>query len=201
MELSIVQSKFGITPKNVLDIGCNVGQFYGMAKAYWPTANYFLIDGNESLRDDLVKLNVPFKIALLSDSEKEVIFYKNKANPKCTGSSIYKETSYHYDDPIEEKRKTEMLDSMFPDQTFDLIKLDTQGSELDILNGGQKIMQAAKIIILETSLIEWNKDSPKEKEVIDYMISRGFDNPIVIGSHFFKGNLIQQDILFVNSKI
>lgn len=201
MDLGIIKSHFlnGYTPKSVLDIGCNVGQFYNLAKQYFPQASFFLIDGNESVREDLEKLNVPFKIALLSDEEKDVVFYKNPANPKCTGSSIYKETSSHYEKAIEETRRTETLDKLFPNETFDLIKLDTQGSEIDILKGATKLMITTKFIIVETSLIEWNKDSPKEKEVIDFMEYYNFLKPTVIGTHYLNGKLIQQDILFTNS--
>lgn len=200
MDLSVLETNYGYTPNSILDIGCNVGQFYGFAKNYWPNASYFLIDGNESVREDLTKLNVPFKIALLSDSEKEVIFYKNKSNPKCTGSSIYKETTHNYDDAIEEIRKTETLDSLFPDTRFDLIKLDTQGSEIDILNGAKNILQKLPpvFIIIETSLVEWNLNSPRENEVIEYMSYYGYVKPTIIGSHYLNGKLFQQDIIFVN---
>jgi FkbM family methyltransferase len=203
MDLGVVKSWSDFQPKKILDIGCNVGQFYNLAKHYFPQASFFLIDGNESLREDLEKLNVPFKISLLSSEEKDVIFYKNPANPKCTGSSIYKETTVHYEKAIEEVKRTEMLDKLFPDETFDIIKLDTQGSEIDILKGGTQLMYRTKYIIVETSLIEWNLNSPKESDVIDFMTYHGFFHPKngIIGTHYLNGKLIQQDLFFVNPMV
>jgi FkbM family methyltransferase len=200
MDLSILESKFKYTPKKVLDIGCNVGQFYLHAKQYWPKAKFFLVDGNESVREDLTALNVSFQIMLLADTVKKVNLYKNSKNPKCTGTSIYRENTEHYKDGlvIIEEKMTTTLDIIFPDFTFGLIKLDTQGSEIDILNGGQKMMLEADFIIMETSLIEWNLNSPKEEEVIKYMDQHGYIADTVIGQHYLEGNLFQQDILFRN---
>lgn len=202
MELSVLGNRFNYTPKKVLDIGCNVGQFYNHAKQYWPNAEYFLIDGNDSLSEDLKGLNVPFKILLLADAVKKVNLYKNSKNLKCTGTSMYRENTYHYSDELVliEEKETTTLDITFPTDTFDLIKLDTQGSEIDILNGGQNLMSRAKFILIETSLIEYNINSPKEAEVIKYMSEHGFINPVVIAAHYRNNDLIQQDIIFQNSR-
>lgn len=190
-----------IQPKKILDIGCNVGQFYKQAKTIWPNAYYYLMDGNESVEEDLKQLNVHYKIALLSDSVKTVNLYKNSKNSKCTGTSIYRETSQHYNDELVliEEKTTVTLDSIFNEnEVFDLIKIDTQGSEIDIINGGKKIFKNAKFVIMETSLIEWNKDSPNEKEVLEYMRNLGFEVNAVIANHNLNGKIIQNDILFEN---
>ena len=41
--------------------------------------------------------------------------------------------------------------------TFDLIKLDTQGSEIDILNGGSHMIKNTTAIIVEVSHVEYNE--------------------------------------------
>ena len=88
------------------------------------------------------------------------------------------------------------------DKKFDLIKIDTQGSELDILRGGTNFYTCAKGIILEVSLIEYNKNAPLEKEVIDYMDSINFKPAEVLKDHYFSdGVLIQKDILFLNKDL
>lgn len=183
-------------PISVLDIGCNVGQFYHHARQYWPNAYYFLIDGNQNVEEDIKQLNVDYKIALLSDEEKEVILYINKDNLKCTGTSIYKETSHAYDGCLEKKAMTKKLDDMFNDKSFELIKIDTQGSEIDILKGGLNLIKNTKYIILETSIVEYNKNSPFENEVIKFMDEIGFEKKQIIDSRHFNNKHIQNDILF-----
>ena len=50
-----------------------------------------------------------------------------------------------------------------------IIKLDVQGSEIDILKGLGKKISFFEIIILETSVKEYNKGSPLFIDVINYM--------------------------------
>lgn len=97
------------------------------------------------------------------------------------------------------KTTTITLDSIFNENdVFDLIKIDIQGSEIDIINGGKQLFQNAKFVILETSLIEWNKNSPNEKQVLEYMNNLGFEVDAVIANHKLNGKIIQNDVLFIN---
>ena len=95
--------------------------------------------------------------------------------------------------------QTNTLDNLFPNKQFDLIKLDTQGSEIDIIKGGFELCRKAKYMILETSLIEYNINSPNENQVNDFMKSIGFSMVLVIGTHYLNGQLSQRDILYENS--
>ena len=89
--------KNNIKPKFILDIGCNVGQFYNQCKNVWGSdVNVILIDGNENVEDDLIKLGVQYHITVLSDTIKKVIWYSTIENPKCTGDSYYLENTKHY---------------------------------------------------------------------------------------------------------
>jgi hypothetical protein len=87
-------------PNGILDIGANVGEFSLFCKRIWPSTDILMIEGNDNCEDDLIRTNLPYKIALLGNINKKVNFYINKENMKCTGSSYYKEVTHHYDDPI-----------------------------------------------------------------------------------------------------
>jgi len=81
--------------------------------------------------------------------------------------------------------KLQPLDDIFEDDAhFQIIKLDTQGSELDILRGGSSLIEKADVIIMEISYIEFNEGAPTAEETIDYMKTIGFDEYIEIGDHF-----------------
>ena len=202
--MSIEKIKTYFEPKSVLDIGANVGQFYNEIKNIFPNAYYYLIEGSENCRSALENLNVDFSISLLSDVEKEVDFYVRKHEPRCTGNSIYREQTSFFDDDqiVIEKLQTKTLSNLFNNQTFDLIKIDVQGSEIDIINGGLEIIKNAKGIILEVSLVEYNQNSPTKDFVYEYMDNLGFTPAELIGNinHPITHELIQQDILFLNKK-
>jgi FkbM family methyltransferase len=189
-------------PKSILDIGANVGQFYNEIKNIFPNSYYYLIEGSESCEVVLETLNVDYSICLLSDIEKEVDFYIRKNEPRCTGNSIYRENTSFYDDDqiIIEKKQTKTLSNLLNNQTFDLIKIDVQGSELDIINGGLDIIKRAKGILMEISLVEYNQNAPTKEFVYDYMDKLGFTPMEHIGNinHPLTYELIQQDILFLN---
>lgn len=94
------------------------------------------------------------------------------------------------------------LDDLLSEQPhhFNLLKVDVQGSELDVLSGaGQKLSQF-EVIILEVSLIQMGV-APSFHEVMQYMHERGYrlydflpmyyrplDNALWQGDAFFVRN-------------
>ena len=202
--MSLESIKKYFEPKSILDIGANVGQFYNEIKNIFPNSYYYLIEGSESCEVVLETFNVDYSICLLSDTEKEVDFYVRKNEPRCTGNSIYRENTSFYDDDqiIVEKKQTKTLSNLLNNQTFDLIKIDVQGSEIDIINGGLDIIKDAKGILMEVSLMEYNQNAPTKEFVYEYMDNLGFKPVELIGNinHPLTYELIQQDILFLNKK-
>jgi FkbM family methyltransferase len=200
--MSLEKIKKYFEPNSILDIGANVGQFYNEIKPIFPDSYYYLIEGNDSCEVVLESLNVDYSICLLSDIEKEVDFYIRKNEPRCTGNSIYRENTSFYDDDqiVIEKKQTKTLSNLLNNQTFDLIKIDVQGSEIDIINGGLDIFKNAKGILMEISLIEYNQNAPTKEFVYNYMDKLGFTPIEHIGdiNHPLTYELIQQDILFLN---
>lgn len=209
--LSKLQSR-GFFPKNVLDIGANVGNFSLQCKQLWPIfTNFYLIEPNEECKFNLSMTRFNVFMELLGDEDgKEVIFYKTRDFVKGTGNSMYKENTVHYTPGhvIEEKRKLTTLDTLFKDKNvkFDFAKLDTQGSELDILKGGNKTLSTCKYILIEVSLKHYNEGIPLKDDIIEYMKSIGFVNYEVIESHVWDqvkgvadinfGDVFQEDIIF-----
>ena len=196
--------KYNFKPKSILDIGCQVGRFYKQCKNKWGgDIDYYLIDGNENVREDLEKLNVPFNITLLSDRVKTVTWYVDSKNLKSGGNSYYRENTEYFSDEnvIEAKKETETLDSLFTDKSFDLIKMDTQGSEMDIIKGGLETCKSAKFLILEIALTQYNEGAPLKNEMLEFLEKIGFKQMDILDNHRRGGKLIQQDILFRNKNI
>src|SRR5262249_25105652 len=141
-------------------------------------------------------LDVQFRIAVLSDSEKKVDFYTLNAGYPATGASYYREqTSFFDDDKLNvETHLTSTLDSLVGEVVKDrksiLLKLDTQGSELDILHGASETLKKVKAVVIEVAYTNYNLNAPKADEVIKFMEENGFKNEAVVGlvNHPLQGN-------------
>ena len=95
-----------------------------------------------------------------------------------------------------------MLDSLFNGKNFDLIKIDTQGSEIDILKGGIETMKKASFIILEMPFLgEYNKGAPDFYDHIIFMKKHGFVPYDLPEQHRANGILIQIDIIFIKQTL
>lgn len=192
-----------IDPKHILDIGANIGQFYKLSKAIFPSAKYHLIEANENCEPQLKELGADYTICLLSDSKKQVGFWTREDDLTATGNSIYKEKTDFYKNSNYQTKHTSTLDDLFNGYQFDLIKIDTQGSELDILKGANNLIKTTKGVILEISYEEYNIGSPAANTVISYMDSIGFKMVETIQKiyHPSTGNHIQDDILFIKKNL
>tara|TARA_B100000287_G_scaffold126129_1_gene118245 strand:+ start:1116 stop:1763 length:648 start_codon:yes stop_codon:yes gene_type:complete len=194
---------------NILDIGAHTGQFHGWARVYWPESFIYMIEANSVHESSLDRLsmisgNTKYEIAALGDEEREVTFYTRSDKPHTEGNSYYKEANY-WDIPqlVQENTMTlQKLDDIFKDRyVFDLIKIDTQGSELDILKGGKDLVSKSKAVILEVAYIEYNLGAPSSDEVIEYMRDIGFENKMSIGEHYEGKDVSQKDLLFLSKEL
>ena len=208
MRLEQVNDMIGISPNAILDIGAHTGQFHGWAKRVWSDVPIFMIEANplhESALDKLAMMNGDgYLIAAMGDEKREVTFYTRSDKPHTEGNSYYKEANY-WDIPqlVEESKVTlQILDNLFEDDAvFDIIKVDTQGSEIDILKGGKDLVSRAKAVILEVSFIPYNEGAPDSQETIDYMNEIGFEERTSVGEHYDGDTIVQKDLLFTNKEL
>ncbi len=198
MQLYKVQDYFH--PYRILDIGANIGQFHQLAKQTFPEAFIFSIEASLDCESSLKELTDNYYIGLLAKDTSEYDFYSRKDAPTGTGNSIYRELTHFYsDDQLEIiKQKGIKLDDLFEsDSEFDLIKIDTQGSELDIITGGINLCKKAKGILLEVSLTQYNQGAPLYWEVLTFMKEFGFRPEAILDESRNHGSH-QQDILFIH---
>ena len=148
----------GFYPKNILDIGASVCQTADIMRQIWPVANILLFEGNAECEKLYQKQLYDYQIKLLGKINGTTKFYKTKWSPICSGNSIYKENSQTYNEQnlIIEELPIYRLDDCVKD-VYDLIKIDTQGSELDIIEGGINTFKNAKVVIAEVSFNNYNE--------------------------------------------
>lgn len=191
------------TPYRILDIGANIGQFHQFCKETYPNSFVFSIEASPACEKHLKKITSDYLIIMLAKDNSVYDFYSRKNDPTCTGNSIYKElTDFYSEDQIEilHQRGVKLDDVFTEDSEFDLIKMDTQGSELDIISGGMNLCKKSSGIILEVSLTQYNEGAPLYGDVIHFMTNIGF-HPVQILDESHNHGSHQQDILFLNNKL
>lgn len=190
----------------LLDIGANVGVFSSVMKNHKPDLDIFMLEANPFCDSMLNRTGIPYEIACLSNESKEVKLYINRKNMICTGVSYYQEQTIHYSPEDYMLAETKLLDDVVlkrfgKQKAFEFIKMDTQGSELDIIRGGMKTIEQAKHIQIEVTLIEYNKGSPLIGEVVSFMKEIGFRQNEKVETLYQSqdpstGIVIQEDWIF-----
>lgn len=182
--------------RSVLDVGAYRGEFARLIKELFPGSRIKCIEGDERQAPFLLDFDVEFY--LLSKKTKQIDFYTLPEDSCTTGSSIYRENTVYYQDPLVLKKWAYALDDLnFP--AFDFIKLDVQGSELDILKGGRKYLAKTKptYLLIETSIQQYNQGAPLAGEVISYLNKIGYRLQDIFDVLYDQNNqLLQVDFLF-----
>ena len=80
-----------------------------------------------------------------------------------------------------------------------LLKIDTQGYELEVIKGAKKIMPYIDCLLLEVSLTRLYEEQPLFEEILDYTSKNGFSIwsvDRVVGNKF-TGQTHQLDVVFI----
>jgi len=180
----------------ILDVGANNGWWYLENRSNYPTAKFTLVEANPYNEKELLKLNVEYYIYCLSDSVKTIDFYTTEEALTSTGASYYKENTHHFSaDKVKVlKLKTTTLDLLFPNEIFDIVKMDVQGAEVDIIKGGPKLISKASKVLLEVPIqgIEYNIGAPGRETYFKVMQDLGFNKYEIVANI----NNLQEDRLF-----
>lgn len=188
----------GVNPKRILDIGAHIGTVSQQMKQLWPNSDILMLEANPYLRETLEKTGIPYKICLLG---KEPVISKYYMTDKWTGSSgnsIYRELTEDYNDTHLKFLELQVyrLDDFLPNEQFDLIKIDTQGSEIDILTGGIEILKKSQYVIIECSVMEYNKGGCRIGDVFEFMNKYKFQMYDIVDLNYKDDDLCQVDLTF-----
>jgi len=190
----------GIPIDVVYDIGANRADWAKSTKRALGASTFYLFEANEKCEPYLIDSKFKYFIAVLSSDEKTVKFYNNDSS----GDSYYKENTVHYSDVKPTEKAAVKLDTLIQRESIplpDLIKIDTQGSELDIFDGAQSAVDHATMIYVECPIIEYNKGAPNIHDYLHNMSKFGFLPHDIYEIHNISGVLVQIDILFIKKKV
>jgi FkbM family methyltransferase len=194
----------GLQIASVLDVGAAKGDFAGLAHRHFPQAEILLIEPLAEFHPTLTRLLAErprwrlLKAAAASSSGERVL----NVHPDLFGSSFLREDEGSDVNGVARTVRTETLDRAAQDAGLSgpfLIKLDTQGAEMDILAGASEVLANAALVILETSCLPFFAGGPLFHEVVAEMHARGFVVYDLFGlSHRpLDQALAQVDLVFV----
>jgi FkbM family methyltransferase len=196
----------------VIDIGANIGQFAELLRETGYTKRIISFE----------PLNEPHKILKLkAEKDKEWVIPERMAvgnkigtiqvniSANSMSSSVLQMLKTHADAAPEstyigvEECPITTLDHFFSEYKgpFDrniFLKVDTQGYEMQVLEGAEKILERAKLVELEISFTDLYKGQVSYQDLIKFMESKGFQLwslfPIFTNEN---ARLLQADALFL----
>jgi FkbM family methyltransferase len=188
--------QIGFSPNSVLDIGAFHGDWTRFTQSVFPGATYTMIEANN--HPQLNSVNATLINEVVGSSVRSIQWWSIGG----TGDSILREQTRHYASVTPQTRMSTTLDALFPNQTFDFIKIDCQGAELEILRGGTLLASRASVILLECPFAcQYNEGCPSFCEYIQYMDSIGFTPFDISEIHNIHNLTGQVDIVFVRKGV
>jgi hypothetical protein len=99
---------------------------------------------------------------------------------------------------VEVARLDDVLADRAPLDGPTLLKLDTQGTELAVLQGAEATLAEIHHVILEASFVELYVGQAQATELVAHLLERGFDLRAVydVKSSVHTGEPIQADLVF-----
>ena len=195
-ELSVLK-KIGIKINVVYDIGARYGRWSKGVSRIFPHAKFYLFEASDKCQSTLSAQSFPFFIEALSSKVKNVTFYE-KNTP---GDSYMKDKSIIYKNSAGITKKTSTIISLIEQKKLpvpDFMKIDTQGSEIDILKGCGKYLKKVKLLYLECPIVNINEGAPDISEYLTFTKKAGFIPLDICEKHIHNNILLQIDILFIN---
>ena len=195
------------TPKVIFDIGSAVLHWTKEAKKVWPDARYIAFEGMKEVEELYSEMDQECTLELLSNVVGRKVMYN--CHPLYLGGNSYyieneeysKAAKDIYTKEYEQERTTTTLDQLVKEFNYpqpDLIKIDTQGSEIDILKGAEKTIVGVKHMIVELQHVQYNIGAKLVDESLEYIDSLGFELvPTGNGNKYFCGNGPDADYHFI----
>jgi FkbM family methyltransferase len=195
--------KAGVELQVIYDVGAYKGKWTeGLKPHLKKDVHFFLFEPNSKFDSELRGTGFPVFNVLLSDKPEIRTFYSQEGS----GDSYYPEKSTGNIAVREMQVQATTLDDLFSIASNglllpDLMKIDTQGSEIDILKGSTRVVENLKVLILECPIVKYNQGAPNIQEYLDFVIKLGFVPFQVIEIHILNNAFVQIDIAFISAQV
>jgi len=208
---------------NLIDIGTNEGKFSKDFLLFFPKCNSIncfepLSYLNDKIKENLkIKPDLKYQIinkALSNKIDKQKIYY-DKNNTELASLNEYNInyrksfpdlTNNEYKASSEEIVEIDLLDNFCKDFSLNnefVVKIDTQGNELEVIQGGIETLRRSSVVLLECSFAAQYKD--KEHTFSEcFTILKNLDlHPIIFQNYgqVISSYGIERDVIFVKKEL
>jgi FkbM family methyltransferase len=191
-------TKNGIQIQVVYDIGAHVGDWTRAVQPFLPaTTQFVLFEANHEHSTKLKAAGHQVYSVTLGRHKGEADFFSSGG----TGDSMFRENTHHYDSVKAKRTSIVSLDQVIEDFSIplpDFIKIDTQGSEIEVMMGAGKALENASLLLLEVPVLKYNIGAPGFETYIQAASDADFVPISVVETHIGHGTLMQIDILFAS---
>jgi len=176
----------GIQPEVVYDVGAATGTHY-LYEAF-PRALHILFDPvpshieflKKSFSDPRFEIH---EVALGSEKTLGTLHVPSTATGKKTWSSLHGNTDVMKSYQKERGVSIEGIDIQVPIHPLDdylrrgpcVIKIDTEGSELEVLMGATTVLKQCQLLIIELSICSRYLGEGRFAEIVSFLHARGFE--------------------------
>jgi FkbM family methyltransferase len=195
--------------RTVLDIGANVGQFAREIRQILPNAS---IHSFEPIKECFDKLNQNMKEDsnfksfnfALGDKNENLEMHKSVYTPSSSilemaemHKTLFPHTKENEPEEIKVKRLDEVVKNLDLKKEV-LIKIDVQGFEDKVIDGGRETFKKARVVLIENSFVEMYKNQPLFDDIYEKLKSLGFTYKGGLQEKLDKktGQILFEDSLF-----
>ena len=144
------------TPSLLIDIGAYQGTFTHAIRSKFPDIPVIMFEPSDHPELTAIPNSTLYK-NILYHSNTQVPWFSNNTS----GDSIYKENTHFYTSIEQSHTQAQTLDSILPSLPHNiLLKLDSQGSEPDILNGASQTLQKTTLLQIEVPVFGKYNNTP-----------------------------------------
>ena len=155
---------------HILDIGASDGYWTTFASSIFPSANFFLIEGNPYLHQTLLRMGWDFSISVVgaeSDMGKPVTFVidaDGKDNSQASLDELAESTLTTIDEIVEKRAP----------RPFKLLRFNLRGQEFEALQGAKNTLKMAEFVILEVAMHQYHHNAPSFADLNNFLSLLGF---------------------------
>jgi FkbM family methyltransferase len=197
-DLLFLKRRLAFSPNTIIDVGAAVGEFTNAARFVFPTATIYAFEPIPEffliLQHSAQKIYdvFTFNFALASE-DKISSFYLNEfafSSSLLPMTKLHKDIFPHTQNDSITTVKCKRLDSIkeITIRKPVFLKIDVQGAEIDVMQGGEHILKDVDVVQLEVSFEPLYEGQAQYAEVVSYMSKMGFRSFLQINPQFFTTN-------------
>lgn len=200
--------------RTVFDVGGHLGQFGLFATATWPSARVFSFEPIAASRSVLERIAewyprwtpVPFALGETTGPAVAHVSRKSAATSlrpiTSRMISFAPGTEAVATEDVWQKRLDDVPDLFMHAERPTLLKIDVQGTELEVLRGATRALEFVDAVYVEASFVELYEGQALADSVIEFLRSRGLRLNGVHNVEFDdRGVCIQADLLLCRDEI